>query len=244
VEAIRKLPKELKWAAGRYNDPHLNNSVLIAEAIRDGSSIAVSDGSFKQARGTASFVIEAKNSKGRLRGDNIVAGQPGDQSAYRSELSGLLGIVVTVCEICKVHRIVEGRITVACDGEEALLRAFDPDRYTTTKSQNFDLILGIRKLTSESPIKWSFRHVYGHQDDDPYAVLDRWATLNTEMDTAAKEYWQDTADMPPERDQSTAIACWELRINGNVICRNLDYTIKSHCTSKNSVEYWVQKKRD
>ena len=132
---------------------------------------------------------------------------------------------------------------VACDEEEALLRCFDPDRLTTERGQHFDLIIGIRKLVQQSPLQWSFKHVYGHQDDNPYATLDRWATLNVEMDLAAKAYWHETAGLPVQRSPNTAIACWEVSIGGDSICRNLDLAIKDHCCSKGIVEYWTKKKR-
>jgi hypothetical protein len=41
-------------------------------------------------------------------------------------------------------------------------------------------------MIQQFPVKWIPHHVLRYQDDDPDAFLDRWATLNIEMD----EGWQ------------------------------------------------------
>jgi hypothetical protein len=43
-------------------------------------------------------------------------------------------------------------------------------------------------------VKWTWRHVAGHQDDDGIEELDRWAMLNIEMDNLAKVYWNNMRD--------------------------------------------------
>ena len=57
--------------------------------------------------------------------------------------------------------------------------------------QHFDLLSATRAPLQASPIQWKFRHVKGHQDEDPEAVLDHWAFLNIQMDNLAKSYWQE-----------------------------------------------------
>ena len=46
-----------------------------------------------------------------------------DQSAYRSELAGTIGVIATVAILVKQFSITSGAITVALDGESALEEA-------------------------------------------------------------------------------------------------------------------------
>jgi hypothetical protein len=70
-----------------------DNGAAIAHAILTGKAIAVSDGSFKDSRGKVAFIIEGASQVGRLVGIKIVPGKDESQTAYRSELSGIVGIV-------------------------------------------------------------------------------------------------------------------------------------------------------
>jgi hypothetical protein len=54
-------------------------------------------------------------------------------------------------------------------------------------------------MLQQCPVKWIPHHVLGHQDDDSDAFLDRWATLNIEMDEDAKVHWAETVDKPRYR---------------------------------------------
>jgi hypothetical protein len=62
----------------------------IARQIQDGKGIVVSDGSFKDGRGTASLVIEGHNSDSRIVADVLVPGNSNYQCAFRSEAAGIL----------------------------------------------------------------------------------------------------------------------------------------------------------
>jgi hypothetical protein len=63
----------------------------------------------------------------RCKGLNIVPGAPTDQSAYRSEVAGLLGNATMVREICAFHDIIAGTVYLGCDGLSALLNCTDID---------------------------------------------------------------------------------------------------------------------
>jgi hypothetical protein len=75
---------------------HLNDIDTAAQAIADGTAIAVSDGSFKDGHGTASFIITTLERTFSIQGDVISPGDSSIQEAYRSELVGLLGTVLLV----------------------------------------------------------------------------------------------------------------------------------------------------
>jgi hypothetical protein len=96
----------------------------ITQAIGDGTAIAVSDGSFKDCFGTASWVVEGSSPSHRMRGDNIVPGDTEDQGSYRSELSGLHGIILVIHALCEFYKIDQGTIEVGCDSITALEKGF------------------------------------------------------------------------------------------------------------------------
>lgn len=56
----------------------------------------------------------------QMKGVNWVPGIATVQSAYRSELSGIVGILVTVAIIVKQFGTVGGGMTIASDEESAL----------------------------------------------------------------------------------------------------------------------------
>ena len=56
----------------------------------------------------------------RLDGSNYVTGSADDESAYRSELVGTIGVLATVAILVKQFHITSGAITIALDGESAL----------------------------------------------------------------------------------------------------------------------------
>ena len=97
----------------------------IAEVIIKGKGLTVSDGNFdpelSTTNGTSGFLLAAtkEEKEDRLKDVNWVTGSPLDQSAYRSELTGIVGILATTSIIVKQFGIVTGGITIALDGESA-----------------------------------------------------------------------------------------------------------------------------
>lgn len=87
-----------------------DEGVIIADAIRNRTAIAVSDGSFKDTYGTAAWVLEGDISAGRIIGPVIALGNDVDHSAYRNELSGILAVMIMVKHLCVHHKIKEGSV--------------------------------------------------------------------------------------------------------------------------------------
>ena len=77
--------------------------------------------------------------------------------------------------------------------------------------------------TTESILSHTI-HILGHQDDDPTKQLDRWATLNCEMDSNAKEHFQrlqrEKAGQEQENQMSIADEPWQFSIQGVKISCN------------------------
>jgi hypothetical protein len=192
VERLRILrPLDFRWAITEMsvND----NGTEIADALQEGTAVAVSDGSYKDAQGTSAFVIEGSSSVGRLVGVNVIPGEEESQSPYRSELGGVAGILEALHCMCVAHSITKGHVTVGLDGEQAMKEAFskwplDPSR------PDYDLLQHIRGMIHASPLKFTSRWIQSHQDDyKSVAHLDRWGKLNVECDGLAKGFWNASA---------------------------------------------------
>ena len=112
------LPSGSKWAV--ENAVFTDDGTIIAEAIRLGTCIAISDGSFKDGIGTASWVLEGSSSEGRIIGQCMSPGQVREQGSYRSELAGQYALATMVNLLCSFFDITSGQVVIACDGLSAL----------------------------------------------------------------------------------------------------------------------------
>ena len=56
----------------------------------------------------------------RFVGTNIVPGRSADQLAYRGEMGGILGSIITVKILCKKFGVNTGIVTIGCDCEGAI----------------------------------------------------------------------------------------------------------------------------
>jgi hypothetical protein len=97
-----------------------------------------------------------------------------------------------VREICALHDITAGTVYL-CDGLSALLNCTDIDYVVKPTAPHFDLITATRAMLQQCPVKWIPHHVPGIKTTTD-AFLDRWATLNIEMDEDAKVHWAETVD--------------------------------------------------
>ena len=85
--------------------------------IMNGTAVAVSDGSFKDNGGTTSWIIENASGSQRIIGHVNVPGTVLDQSAYRSEIAGIYGSVVTIEIIKEILKLDRGSVIIGCDRE-------------------------------------------------------------------------------------------------------------------------------
>jgi hypothetical protein len=180
-----------KWAIRsiQYKD----NGKSMAQALMTGTAVAVCDGSYKDEFGTAGFVLQrGTNKHDTITGAHITPGHPEEASAYRSELGGILAIVIVTEAIASIHDIQTGTMEIGCDCESGLTAIFQ-HTYDTPKQKHHDLIHEIRTKIAASKIKWKSRHVEGHQDKHKsYQMLDMWGQMNVDMDSLAKVYWNET----------------------------------------------------
>ena len=241
LQVIRALPSSQQWSLQRCLSSHEYGQDIV-HAIENGTAIAVSDGSFKDSFGTAAWTIRGDSDDQFLTGVNVVPGVATDQSAFRSELAGLYGIIMAITTICTSRNILHGCVTVACDGEAALEYIFDwGTKFLKSSTPHLDLIAAGRKLIQQSPLQWKFRHVKGHQDDF-VGPLDRWATLNVEMDMLAKAHWARSVTLGRS---SSSIHCepWSVWYQQVKLVSPIRDTIYEIIHGPPLDAYWLSRKR-
>jgi hypothetical protein len=115
---LQQLPVSAKWTL-----QHLQiqgNGEEIAEAIASKKARAACDGSLKVGVGTAAFVLKTGEGTERMKGVNKVTGPIKDGDSHRCEVSGMYAVILTAKEICKMHGVKAGGVTVLCDSMTAL----------------------------------------------------------------------------------------------------------------------------
>jgi hypothetical protein len=152
VQHVTALPTTKKWGTANFTSS--DEGCTIVEALQQGNAIAVCDGSFKGNKGASAWVIEGCSSEGRITGWNHVSGDDYDQSAYRSELTGILGIVSMAMILYNHYNLAQASITVACDNLSALNNALDKSIEISIKDPDHDLLFTIRHLMEIHPIIW------------------------------------------------------------------------------------------
>ena len=188
TSARQQLPKNAQWAIAQVTGPKDIRHVV--EAIKRGTAVVVSDGSFKEGSGTSAFTLGSFTDY--FLGVNQVPGVFSTHSAYRAELAGIVGGLTLLLLVCRVHNIRQGAVTLGLDGKNAMNRA-EQDASHANMS-DWDLIKAAHHLMNELPITCKWKWIQGHQDDDKeFSELDNWAKMNVVMDATAKQYWTHCA---------------------------------------------------
>ena len=239
-EARQALPSADVWAAEILLST--DEGTIVAASIRAGTAYAVSDGSYKEDRGTSAFLLEgASGAEGRIIGMNAIPGDATDQSAYRAELGGISGVIATVDCLCRLHRISSGAIQCRLDGYQAMRHASGADPLDP-KQASFDLLVDIRNKILLSPITWTFHWVEGHQAER-HGSEDFWGNLNNVCDSVAKTFWNQVSlireTQPNHRFSNEG---WSVHVQGRKLAK-LDLTELYNLTfgEDTSRPYWTKK---
>jgi hypothetical protein len=156
TEWIKRCNEGIQWMVKYFAVE--DKGVMIADAISQGTAIAVSNGSYKDEFGTLALVLEGKDSNNCILTVNVVPGDLDDQSSFWSELAGIFGIVTMATALCEVYSISEGSICVGCDREIALNHVFgegagcDAD----VNAIDYNMISTIRMAIQMSSIRWTY----------------------------------------------------------------------------------------
>ena len=202
----------------------------VRQAVLEGA-VAMTDGSFKEGHATAAWGIKKDpKDEGYVARDTAVSsGHPGIQSAYRSELTGILALIRAVHTSCGSITSGRGRVEVGCDCLSAITIITQEWEPKPTATLQGDLVYSIRRAIRHSNISWTFRHVRGHQDDGAgLAELDGWARMNIDMDAAAKEAWDETRQQPKKRDENVP---WRVEIYQEHIVNDMRERIVQYVTA-------------
>jgi Reverse transcriptase (RNA-dependent DNA polymerase) len=241
-EYLSRLPSSAAWALELLKTNQEGSA--IAEAIRRGEAIAVTDGSSKSGFGTSSWTIEGQTNETFISGSNQAPGSKQSMDSYRAELAGLYAIALATKCLCEYYHVEEGEVEVGCDNRTAVQKCFQPDWIINTSDPDFDLICATRTLASQSKVRWTPRHIKGHQDDHKdYDELDRWAKLNCDMDRKAKAHWERVAiesRLPIWDIFGEPPSCW---INGTKTYKALQSEIITGIHGTAAKERWNKKKR-
>jgi exonuclease III len=182
---VQQLDESEKWAIDFLETPE--GTLIMAEIIRAGKCVGVTDASYKNGCGTAAFILVGlDDDHGAIRAVNQVPGPITDGNSYRCEITGIYGILLLIRLICLLHDITEGSVHLRCDNL-ATIRLFDPWFIPNPSQDSFDLVNAIWHMIRASPLTWTAEWVEGHQDDTGQP-LDRFASLNCEMDRLAKKH--------------------------------------------------------
>jgi hypothetical protein len=227
------------------------NRADIVKALKDGTAKAVSDGSYLNTDklGTAAFVIEGSSSGNYVLGSHETPGAPNSQCAHRSEMFGMLSVILLANQICHDNDITEGNITAKCDGEGTVKILQNLYRITKNTRKHFDLIISISAAVKLSPLTWDFQHIDGHQDDHKeFEELDRWAQLNVIVDKEAKQILTKIIRLKCSEGSSIMIPflpCTVSQIGEkgefDPISSHLAKSVRTHIQKNNIREYWKGK---
>ena len=245
VDLIRSHP-HASWICSWMSLPECPTAC--AMHMYQGKAICVSDGSFDDTWDmcTAAWVVDM-GPAGEAKGGGVVPSPPGQSSAYRGELGGLIGLVTLVWSIEQM--VPPGKpynLKVACDGKSALVKAFLTSRdQFNSRQKSFDLISNIIAMRDSLRANIEPVHVYGHQDDLGLQ-LTHLETLNVRMDMLAKEILQESVKQDLDRTYSLPINTLGIVQVDYVdipITSNLASTLQFHIRKEKIMKWWARKHR-
>ena len=231
-----------------YNKESYQSNDALLEALNSGTATAVSDGSYhpEAKLGSAAWVFVDKHFDKIIKGQSISPGSRSLQSAYRSEILGLLALLDY---ITTTFRTISSSavLTIYSDNERALdvVANWTCDRLTP-KQKHADLISALLKVRDSLGIKIQVQHVKAHQDDSiPYEQLSLPAKLNVDMDADTKALIQVMMTCPDvcankEPHPSSFSLCWW---KSQPIYHDLDHELYYHITHDKMIQYWIEKER-
>jgi hypothetical protein len=227
--------------------------LLFTNHVRNGSITLVSDGSFNPQLelGTAAWILESLDKTLQIKGTLITPGESEAQCAHHSELSGLLGGIRYVNDMCNKLGICSGNTKMGCDGEGAIILVSNFHQKINSSRKHFDMLGAIHNALELSPLKWEFHHIRGHQDDLlEFQDLGRDEQLNVMADTLAKEKLRSFAltvnwryKRPINISYEQCSVDWTNQFGTRVrISSHLQKSLQSHIQHVSARKYWTKKK--
>ena len=234
------------WIMGKLYG--IKNLKKVIKGFLEGTSAGISDGSHNQHWGLASAAWSIVNEPTgeAICGGGMIPGTREDQNSYRSEASGLYGILLVVHTMEVLTKQQGSTITIACDGSSALFKTLTTYKERFSSSNRcFDVISRIIDVRDriQTPIKPTF--VRGHQDDK-YSELTFLEEWNVQMDALANQIMTEAFHRefePPKVLPSAEIGITMCQFQSTPITSRLDRTLRELITHEDAVEWWIEKER-
>jgi len=114
---LANLPPDTKWVFSHTDIQ--GQGPLLAKTIAHKPIIAVSNGSYKDQQGTATWVFYKPSnlSMAISHGTLTTLGSQDTQGSYQSKLAGIYGIITTIATLCQFYQIQHGTGQVICNGD-------------------------------------------------------------------------------------------------------------------------------
>ena len=209
---------------------------------------AVSDGSYipDLSLGSAAWCVVVKQSpEVKIIGGGIVPGTKDIQSAYRSELAGLYGVVLFCRVLFHVYPNIP-ELQIGCDGKSALMMATARDRYNVSSGdKSADILCRIISALEILPVKIIAKHVKGHQElqKDILTVEEK---LNVEMDALANLLLDQAIAQhftPPTSLPYDPLGLPCITTHNGVITSQIERSLKTHVAAIDTTAWWIAKGR-
>ena len=108
--------------------------------FRKGEAIAVTDGSYKDDKGTAAFCItDTKGEKG-IYGMNLTPGDKDSQCSFRSEAGGIAGILIVCNLLERLYGIGHVTLIIGCEKKDAGIHTLEYNRLIKPTHNHNDLL--------------------------------------------------------------------------------------------------------
>jgi hypothetical protein len=121
------------------------------------------DGSYKDGHGTAAFRLQNDHGD-QITGCNITPGLQEHQSAYHSDLGGIVGILVLLDLLQQHYDLRIQQFVITCDCcNGAGLKSLTYHRPPTANNDNYDLLTKAYKIKTKATIDTVYQWVEGHQ---------------------------------------------------------------------------------
>lgn len=231
---INQISSDVDWKA------------LVAAGIRFRIACAISDGLFKNKYGILVGILSStlhEDPGDHIQFVNSVPGINADQSSYRSELAGVLGILQITEAIVQNHDLRSGLITIALDGYKALCQLSNSNNeWLLCLGQNsFDIISTIRITMAKLPISIKWKWIKDHQAKRG-KLPDWWGKQNAIVDMLAKEYWRacisNQIPNTPQRLKHKEISLW---MEGTKVSRVDKSTFYAKFCGNDTIQHWQRK---
>lgn len=239
LDRIHRRSADAGWALHNFKIQGRIHRII--QAIQDGSLLTMSDGSFAHGVAVASWRIGTADELHSISADVVTPGPDSAMDAYRAELSGIYGMLLTLF-LLSPEISGSPEVTIINDALFVLRDVFSDRDHAPFRYKHHDLIGAAKRLISEAPISFLFQHVNGsvvktHMRED-MTQIERW---NADMDRRAG-YWRTDGTLPP-RQLRIWKEPWTVSIGGQRICNNVVGQLKAWYYRSTVERYWHDSER-